>query len=145
MYLTHGYKWNISKCWWCGGYLHSYCAQRPAHWPDSAPAWRRRLYKMTNMEPELWLFYRQSVVTGSHWHMLHSISLKGETGANQSWEPASLLPAQAIPGICRLLEVWPLAIPPLLQYCLSAVWHVFGPSPSLHMPQHWQIVTGRSP
>ncbi len=49
---------------------------------------------MTNKEPEL---SPQSVVTCSHWHLLHSISLKGDTGANQSSEPPPVAPRTGRP------------------------------------------------
>lgn len=83
---------------------------------------------MTNKEPEL---SPQSAATCSHWHLLHSISLKGDTGANQSSEPPAVIPCTGRPrdlssagglgtGLSSLLPPPPLKILPLS--CLVCFW-----------------------
>jgi len=133
-------------------YLHSYCTHNGLiglqHWYVSMG----RLCIVTNKEPELWPAL--SVATCIHRQLLHSISLKGDPGANQSAECLPLLGAQAVPGICRLLESWALASAPsfplpLLQYCISAVWHAPPPPlspPSSHIQAdcHRQVLLRRS-
>lgn len=66
---------------------------------------------MTNKEPEL---SPKSAATCSHWHLLHSISLKGDTGANQSSEPPPVAPCTDRPrdlssagGLCPGLSSLP--------------------------------------
>lgn len=93
---------------------------------------------MTNKEPELSSFCSRSVATCSHWHLFHSISLKGDAGANQSWEPS---PAQAIPGsVCCL---WEVSLTPSYNITSQLSGMFVTPRPpflSPHMPQHWHTL-----
>lgn len=61
---------------------------------------------MTNKDPEL---SPRSVATSSHWHLLTHHSPK-----RKHWSQSELRTAQAIPGICHLLEVWTPASAPNL-------------------------------
>lgn len=83
-----------------GGYLHSYC-------PQSGLTGLWGQCGVTNKEPEL---SPQTVATCSHWHLLHSIPLKGDTGANQSSEPPLGAACTGHPG--DLSSVGGLDLPP---------------------------------
>lgn len=83
---------------WGGVYILAALTQ----WPDRAPAWgcrccggsaRWRIRSLSHSSS-----YPGSAATRSLWHLLHSISLKGDTGANQSWERSLCAPRTACPG-----------------------------------------------
>lgn len=99
-----------------GGYLHSYC-------PQSGLTGLWGQCGVTNKEPEL---SPQTVATCSHWHLLHSIPLKGDTGANQSSEPPLGAACTGHPGDLSSVGGLDLPPPPSLTIlplsCLVCFW-----------------------
>lgn len=71
-------------------------------WPDRAPAWGCRCWwgsaRWRIRSPSHSSSYPGSAATRSLWHLLHSISLKGDTGANQSRERPPVAPCTGCPG-----------------------------------------------
>lgn len=126
-----------------------------SHWPDRAlvGGWgggegQRRV---TKKEPDL-LLCRGDTLAGGH--LLHAISLKGHTGANQS---SGLQLIAACTGCLGDLSSagglgCGLSLKPL-PHCMASQLSVYAPQlpfpfppSSTHMPHtRWQTVTGRSP